>query len=172
MLRRGTALQNTLAAGSSLVVFRADALAHLACPLLRDHSLTRARWEDLMQVEAQIVTEPVARSAREVFTFASRLESLPAWASAPASGIEQRDGQWIAHSPMGDARVELAEPNAFGVLDHDVTLSDSTAVHNAFRVTPAATGSLLCFIVVRLPGASFEAFEADVAHVGRDLKAL
>jgi len=73
---------------------------------------------------------------------------------------------------MGDVRLEMAEPNAFGVLDHDVTLPDGTTVHNAFRVTPSGTGSLLCFIVLRLPGTSSEAFEADVAHVGRDLKAL
>ncbi len=125
-----------------------------------------------MQLETQIVTEPVARSASEVYAFASRIESLPAWASGLASGIAQRDGHWIACSPMGEVRVEMAEQNAFGVLDHDVTLPDGVKVHNAFRVTPAGSGSLLSFIVLRLPGTSSEAFEADVAHVARDLKAL
>ncbi len=125
-----------------------------------------------MQLEARIVTEPVARSASDVYAFASRMESLPAWASGLVSGIAQRDGHWVAQSPMGDVRIEMAEPNAFGVLDHDVTLPDGTTVYNAFRVTPAGSGSLLSFVVLRLPGTSPEAFEADVAHVGKDLKAL
>lgn len=116
--------------------------------------------------------EPVARSAHEVYAFARRMENLPAWASGLASGIVQRDGHWVAQSPMGEVRVEMAESNAFGVLDHDVTLPNGVTVHNAFRVTPAGSGCLLSFVVLRLPGTSPEAFESDVAHVGKDLKAL
>lgn len=66
----------------------------------------------------------------------------------------------------------MAARNDFGVLDHDVTLPDGTVVHNAFRVTPAGNGSLLCFVVLRLPGTTAVAFARDVAHVQSDLKAL
>lgn len=97
-----------------------------------------------MHLEAQVVTEPAKVDARAVYDFASQMNNLPRWASGLASGV----------------------------MDHDVTLPDGTSVHNAFRVTPAGDSSVLTFVVLRMPGTSQEAFEADVAHVRKDLKAL
>ena len=64
-------------------------------------------------------------------------------ATGLSKGIEQREGKWFADSPMGQVEVEMAPANSFGVLDHDVTLPNGVNVHNAFRVTPCAKGSLL-----------------------------
>ncbi len=125
-----------------------------------------------MLYEAQVVTEPTAVSAQVVYEFARHMENLPRWASGLSSGIERRGGRWITQSPMGEVQVVMAAANEFGVLDHDVTLPDETIVHNAFRVTPAGSGCVLTFVVLRLPGTSQEAFDADVAHVRKDLKAL
>jgi hypothetical protein len=66
----------------------------------------------------------------------------------------------------------MARRNDFGVLDHDVKLPDETLFHNAFRVTPSGTGSVLMFTVLRMPGTTKEAFEGDVALVHTDLKVL
>jgi len=125
-----------------------------------------------MHLEAQVVAEPAKVDAQTVYEFASQMNNLPQWASGLSSGIEQRNGQWIAQSPMGEVTVAMAARNEFGVMDHDVTLPDGTRVHNAFRVTPAGSGSLLTFVVLRMPGTTQAAFEADLAHVGKDLKAL
>jgi uncharacterized membrane protein len=125
-----------------------------------------------MLYEAQVVTEPAAVSAQRVYEFARHMENLPRWASGLSSGIERRGGRWMAQSPMGEVQVAMAAANEFGVLDHDVTLPDGTTVHNAFRVTPAGSGCLLTFVVLRMPGTPQEAFDADVAHVRKDLKAL
>lgn len=125
-----------------------------------------------MLYESLVVAEPVAAAVEVVYEFASHMENLPHWASGLSSGIEQRDGRWIAQSPMGEVEVIMAAKNTFGVLDHDVKLPDGTAVHNAFRVTPAGTGSILTFVVLRMPGTSAKAFNDDVAHVRKDLKAL
>lgn len=123
--------------------------------------------------DSTVVSQPVAVAANAVYDFARRMENLPRWASGLASGIEQRDGQWFTDSPMGKVRVDMAPHNPFGVLDHDVTLPDGTTVHNAFRVTPCGDGaSLLTFVVLRLEGVSQADFDADVAHVRRDLSAL
>jgi len=122
--------------------------------------------------EAVVVSQAVDVSADLVYAFASRMDKLPLWASGLAEGIEQRDGEWFAESPMGRVKVEMAPTNSFGVLDHDVTLPNGLSVHNAFRVTPCGDGSLLTFIVLRLAGVSQEGFDADVAHVRRDLMAL
>lgn len=123
-------------------------------------------------LESQLVSEAVDAAADAVYAFAARMENLPAWASGLASGIEQRDGDWYTQSPMGEVKVVMTPANPFGVLDHEVTLPDGTTVHNAFRVTPCGDGSLLVFVVLRLPGVDQQAFDADVAHVRKDLSAL
>lgn len=122
--------------------------------------------------EARVVSQSVDVAADAVYRFASRMENLPQWASGLATGIEHEGGAWFAQSPMGRVKIEMAAPNTSGVLDHDVTLPDGTRVHNALRVTPCGPGSLLTFVVLRLPGVAQDAFEADVAHVQRDLLAL
>lgn len=123
--------------------------------------------------EALVVSQPVAVAAPTVYEFAHRMENLPLWASGLATGIEQRDGQWFTDSPMGKVQVAMAPANPYGVLDHDVTLPDGTTVHNAFRVTPCGDeASLLSFVVLRLAGVSQASFDADVAHVRKDLAAL
>lgn len=123
--------------------------------------------------EAIVVSQPVAVAAKTVYGFAHRMENLPLWASGLAAGIEHRNGQWFTDSPMGKVQVAMAPDNPHGVLDHDVTLPDGTTVHNAFRVTPCGEqGSLLSFVVLRLAGVSQTDFDADVAHVRKDLAAL
>lgn len=125
-----------------------------------------------MPYASRIVSQPVAVHADVVYDYAHIIENLPQWASGLAAGVQQRDGVWYTESPMGHLRLDMAPKNAFRVLDHDVTLPDGTVVHNALRVTPAGDGSLLSFVVLRLPGITDEAFEQDVAHVQRDLQAL
>ncbi|NDZ18201.1 polyketide cyclase [Variovorax sp. WS11] len=122
--------------------------------------------------EATVVTQTVNVPADRVYAFARQMENLPLWASGLAKGIEQRGGEWVADSPMGQVKVAMAPANSFGVLDHDVTLPDGVSVHNALRVTPCGGGSLLTFVVLRAEGASQESFDADVAHVRQDLAAL
>lgn len=125
-----------------------------------------------MHLEAHIVSETIEAPPDVVYEFARQVENLPQWASGLAAGVHQDQGAWFAESPMGRVRLEMAPKNDFCVLDHDVTLPNGLKVHNAFRVTPAGDASLLAFVVLRLPGVSAEAFENDVAHVARDLKAL
>ncbi len=123
--------------------------------------------------ETLVVSQPVAVAAPTVYDFAHRMQNLPLWASGLATGIEQRDGQWFTDSPMGKVQVAMAPANPYGVLDHDVTLPDGTTVHNAFRVTPCGDkASLLSFVVLRLEGMSQADFDADVAHVRKDLATL
>jgi len=125
-----------------------------------------------MLYECRVVSESIDVPARVVYEFARRMENLPQWASGLASGISEDAGEWFTESPMGRVKVAMAPRNDLGVLDHDVTLPNGVTVHNAFRVTPAGDGSALSFVVLRLPDVVVEAFEKDVAHVARDLRAL
>ena len=123
--------------------------------------------------QAVVVSQVVDAPADVVYALARQMDKLPLWAAGLAKGITQRDGEWFADSPMGEVKVAMAPANAFGVLDHDVTLPNGVCVYNAFRVTPCGEGrSLLSFVVLRPPDASAQSFEADLAHVRQDLAAL
>lgn len=125
-----------------------------------------------MTIEARTVTVSCPVDAPAVYAYACEPAHLPKWASGLSSGIRQRDGRWFARSPMGEVEVAMAPRNDLGVMDHDVTLPDGRCVHNAFRVTPAGEGSVLTFVVLRMPGTTDAAFEADVMHVRSDLQKL
>jgi len=125
-----------------------------------------------MPYEARIVSEAIDVPPDVVYEFARTMKNLPRWASGLAAGVGQEGGEWFTDSPMGRVKVSMAPRNDFRVLDHDVTLPDGRTVHNAFRVTSAGEGSLVAFVVLRLPGTTPEAFATDVAHVAKDLRAL
>ena len=114
----------------------------------------------------------VDRSAEEVYRFAADPARLPQWAAGLSGSIEQRDGRWFAVSPMVEVEVRFAPENAYGVLDHDVTLPDGTTVTNPLRVLPDGAGCEVVFTLRRGPGVTEEAFDADAAAVRTDLATL
>lgn len=121
--------------------------------------------------QGDVVHQPVRATALAVYVFARQVQNLSQEALGPAQGVAQCQGAWYADSPMGEVQRHMAPHNPFGVMDHDVVLLEGTRVHNAFRVTPCGSESLLSFVVLRLAGTTQEAFDADVAHVRRDLAA-
>lgn len=122
---------------------------------------------------ARVVHISVDRDWREVHAFASDPETMPRWASGLAAGLTRDGEDWLADGgPLGEIRIRFAPPNDLGVIDHVVTLPDGTAVHNALRVTPNNDGAEVAFTVLRQPNQDDAAFEADAAHVLKDLHAL
>lgn len=98
---------------------------------------------------------------------------LPSWAKGLAGSITpQDDGSWLADAPMGKVVIRFAEDNAFGVVDHDVTLPSGQTIHNAMRVLPNGDGCEVVFSLLQLPGVDATALDADAAAVARDLRAL
>lgn len=115
----------------------------------------------------------IARRPAEVYEFASDARNLPRWAAGLARSEVQREGDaWIVEAPFGKVRVKFTEPNALGVLDHDVTLESGVTVHNPMRVVPRGEGSEFLFTLIRQPGMSDEQFASDRAAVEQDLKTL
>ena len=125
-----------------------------------------------MNFESRIVSQPCRAPADAVYDFAHRVENLPRWAAGLATRLVQEDGHWFTDTPEGRLRIEMAPRNALRVMDHDVTLPDGLTVHNAFRVTPTGDGSLLSFVVLRMPEADDAAFERDCGLVAADLRTL
>ncbi|MXN43696.1 SRPBCC family protein [Shinella kummerowiae] len=124
-------------------------------------------------VPARIIHRTIARDWRTVYAFAARPEAMPLWASGLAAGLTRDGEEWVADGgPIGDVRVRFAPPNDFGVIDHKVTLPNGIVVDNALRVVPNGDGAEVMFTLLRQPGMDDAAFEADAAHIARDLDAL
>jgi len=121
---------------------------------------------------AKIVHISIDRHWREVYGFAGRPENMPLWASGLASGLEQDGEDWVAKGILGTVRVSFTPRNEFGVIDHTVTIESGLKVHNALRVVPNGDGCEVMFTLLKLPGMTDEQFDADAAHVLKDLGTL
>jgi uncharacterized protein YndB with AHSA1/START domain len=115
----------------------------------------------------------IARRPAEVYEFASDPRNLPRWAAGLARAEVRRDGdEWVADAPFGKVRVRFVEPNAFGVMDHDVKLESGVTVRNPMRVVANGAGSELVFTLIRQPGMSDEQLARDGEAVESDLRTL
>lgn len=114
----------------------------------------------------------INRSFSDVSAFASNPENLPKWASGLSGSISREGDHWVAASPMGKVKVKFAEPNNFGVIDHDVTLESGETFHNPMRIVKNHTGSEVIFTLYRQPGMSDEDYSRDAATIAKDLSML
>lgn len=122
---------------------------------------------------ARIVHIGIDRNWREVYAFASIPENMPLWASGLASGLKPDGEDWLGDGgPIGTVRIRFTPTNGFGVLDHTVTMENGLVVENALRVVPNGSGAEVMFTLLRLPDTGDEAFEADAAHIRKDLETL
>ena len=72
----------------------------------------------------------------------------------------------------GKIKIRFADQNAFGVLDHDVTLPSGVTIHNPMRVMANGEGSEVVFSLFHLPGVSDAKFADDATWVMKDLQTL
>jgi hypothetical protein len=120
---------------------------------------------------AHTVSVGIERTPQEVYAFASDPANLPVWALGLVKDIQQRNGQWIADTALGEARVRFAQANDLGVLDHEVELSSRT-FHNAMRVVPNGAGAEVLFTALQFQGVSDEQFAQDLDTIRADLNKL
>jgi Polyketide cyclase / dehydrase and lipid transport len=125
-----------------------------------------------MASRSRHVSEWINRPAAEVYAYARDPAHLVHWAQGLGGSVEQVGGEWFMDSPGGRIRVAFAAPNAFGVLDHEVTTPDGDVVHVPMRVTPDGDGCEVVFTVRRLPGMTDEDLGRDVGLVATDLATL
>lgn len=123
-------------------------------------------------METKHISVSIERSASDVYTFASNPANLPQWATGLGGSIANIDGEWIADSPMGRIKIKFAERNAFGVLDHYVTLPSGGTSYNPMRVAPNGSGSEIIFTLFRQTDMTSAKFEEDANWVRQDLEKL
>jgi len=114
----------------------------------------------------------IDRAPQDVYLFASDPANLPAWASGIGEAIEFVDGNWVVDSPGGRLKIEFADPNPLGVLDHMVTMNTGEAFYNPMRVIRSGEGSEVVFSLYRAPGVDDAEYETDAATIATDLATL
>lgn len=118
------------------------------------------------------VSTRIDRPAAAVYGYASNPANLPAWAAGLGRSVEQVGDDWVSESPMGRVVVAFAPANAYGVLDHDVTLESGETVYNPVRVIVDGAGCEVVFTLRRRPGMTDDDFENDALAVTADLARL
>jgi uncharacterized protein YndB with AHSA1/START domain len=125
-----------------------------------------------MASESRHLSVLVGRPIAEVYAYASDPSHLPDWAPGLCTSIARVGDHWVAESAMGSIVVRYAEPNPFGVIDHDVVLESGETFHNPVRVLPHDDGAEVVFTLRRQEGMSDDDFDRDAAAVLADLVGL
>jgi hypothetical protein len=118
------------------------------------------------------VSEWINRTAAEVYDYACDPANLVHWARGLGGSVENVDGRWFMDTAAGPIQVTFAEPNSFGVLDHEVTSASGEVIHAPLRVIPDGEGCEVVFSVRRLQGMTDDELARDAALVASDLAAL
>jgi hypothetical protein len=125
-----------------------------------------------MTSESLHISERINRPVDEVYAYAVDPANLPEWAPGLGSAVENVDGQWYVETPNGRVGFAFVERNAYGVLDHEVTLPSGEPIYNPMRVVRDGDGCEAVFTLRRLPDMSDEEFERDANAVAADLARL
>ena len=125
-----------------------------------------------MPSRSRFISEWIDRAAGDVYEYASDPANLPNWAPGLGSSVENVDGQWFVETSEGRVGVAFAPANAYGVLDHEVTLPSGDVIYNPMRVVPDGDGCEVVFSLRRLPDMSDEDFARDAGLVQADLTRL
>jgi hypothetical protein len=115
----------------------------------------------------------IAAAPDTVYRWAADPANLSRWAGGLASSpVEEVDGVLVVDSPLGRVTVVFAPPNAWGVLDHRVTLPAGEEVDNPMRVLAHPDGAEVVFTVRRRAEMTADDLDRDVAAVRADLESL
>jgi len=143
------------------------AIAAVADPW-RDYMVDPPRGPIHVQ-RAEAVHVSILARPRDVIAFLVDVHNWTTWAPWIRSVSRSSARGWMFDTDAGPMSVHFVEPNALGVLDHEVTLASGVRVLNPMRVLANGSGSELVMVVFQSPEASTEEFERDVQAVRDDL---
>ncbi|MFT4063093.1 MAG: hypothetical protein QM642_12140, partial [Edaphocola sp.] len=91
------------------------------------------------------------------------------WVEFIKSMTKESENLWLAETDLGNIKIQFVPKNEFGIIDHLVTLPDSSTVNNPMRVIENGKGSELVFTLFWMPDRTEEEFEQDAKLVENDL---
>ena len=119
------------------------------------------------------VTVAIDRPADVVYAYASDPSHLTEWAAGLVdASLAFVDGSWVTDSPMGRVAIDFAPHNAYGVLDHTVTVPSGETVYNPMRVVADGDRCEVVFTVRQRLGMTDQELASDLAAVRADLETL
>lgn len=107
-----------------------------------------------------------------VYRFVSAPENLPTWAPSFAKSVRCEDWKWLVETNDSFVTVRFMMKNAFGILDHVVTLPSGKNIYNSMRVIPNGKGSEVLFTLFKVDSISDDQFDHDTELVDMDLHSL
>jgi hypothetical protein len=125
-----------------------------------------------MTSDSRQLSTLINRPPDEVYEYAADPANLPEWAPGLGTSVEQVDGQWFVETSTGRVGFAFTPRNAYGVLDHEVTLPSGEVLYNPMRVTRNGGGSEVVFSLRRNPGMTDAEFDRDAGLVAADLVRL
>lgn len=124
-------------------------------------------------LESKTICITIDRNWKEVYEAIWRPEDFPKWASGLSKSSLTKVGDvWQAEGPEGTVRIAFTPHNAFGVMDHSVTMGDGTEIYVPLRVIRNGDGTEVQLTLFRQPGMSEARYAADAEWIARDLLAL
>jgi hypothetical protein len=109
----------------------------------------------------------------QVFELVSDLSRLPRWAIGFAKEIRRKNGEWIVTTGSGaEVPIRVQADAALGVVDYLMSPGSGEELPARTRVLPNETGAEYVFTMFQPPGMPEEAFEAQIAELGRELTVL
>ena len=127
----------------------------------------------MILLKSRTLSVSINRKPKIIYEFVLNLDNLPRWAKMFCRSIKLLNGEWIAKTPQGQAKVRITERNDLGILDHYVRLlSSPDEVFVPMRVVQNGDGSEVIFTVFQLVGMSEEKYAEDIRMVEQDLQNL
>lgn len=123
--------------------------------------------------EARILHASIDVPFDRAYEFTHRPENFPKWASGLSqSTLRETARGWVTSTPDGELVIRFSERNAFGVLDHWVTIAGMPENYNPMRLVANGDGSEIAFTLLRIPGMSDADYAHDAATIEKDLASL
>lgn len=125
-----------------------------------------------MVLPSRTLTVSIDVPTFQVYRYVADPSNLPKWARALCQGVHRSGNKWTVETALGPMGFRFVDINAFGVLDHIVSLGDGVEVLNYVRAVVNGDGTELMFTLMQGSGTSDEEFDKDCRLVARDLAAL
>jgi hypothetical protein len=123
-------------------------------------------------MKSKTLSVSIAASPSAVYEFASNPENMPKWARGFAKAVTPAKDGWVVETAEGSVVLRFVERNAFGVLDHRVSLPQGLEINNPMRVVANGSGSELLFTLFQTDNQSDKEFADDAELVKNDLQTL
>jgi hypothetical protein len=116
----------------------------------------------MTMLRSKTINISINRDPKPVYEFVLNPENLSRWASMAFQSIKQLNGEWIAETPQGPAKVRLTKRNEFEVLDH--YMKTSSGVEDVFvpmHVVRNGNGSEIIFTLFETEDMPEEKYAED-----------